>query len=92
MTLTLELPPELEQRLVREASQQGLAVEQYTLSLLDSSLPSTQASELASLLASWRAEAPDEQRETGQYLLRILDEDRLSDRKLFPPEGRGVTW
>ena len=27
---------------------------------------------------------PQEQQETGQYLIRALDEDRLSDRKLFP--------
>jgi hypothetical protein len=28
----------------------------------------------------------EEQQETGQYLINALDEDRLSDRKLFPPE------
>ena len=33
-----------------------------------------------------------EQQETGEYLIRILDEDRLSNRKLFPPELKGVTW
>ena len=27
---------------------------------------------------------PDEQRETWEFLRRALDEDRLSDRKLFP--------
>ncbi len=26
----------------------------------------------------------EDQRETGEYLVRVLDEDRLSDRKLFP--------
>lgn len=40
------------------------------------------------LLRSW-PEADDEedaveQRETWEYLKRVLDEDRLSDRKLFP--------
>ena len=29
---------------------------------------------------------------TGEYLIRALDEDRLSDRPLFPPELKGVTW
>jgi hypothetical protein len=24
--------------------------------------------------------------------VRVLDEDRLSDRKLFPPELKGQTW
>ena len=37
------------------------------------------------LLQSWR-ESDDaaEQRETLAYLMRAIDEDRLSDRKLFP--------
>ena len=30
------------------------------------------------------AEEAAEQRETLEYLKRVLDEDRLSDRKLFP--------
>ena len=34
----------------------------------------------------------EEQKETGDYLVRTLDEDRLSDRQLFPPELKGVTW
>ena len=33
-----------------------------------------------------------EQQETGEYLIQALDEDRLSDRKLFPSELKGVTW
>ena len=40
------------------------------------------------LLESWcnvSAEEAEEQRETFEYLKRVLDEDRLSpDRKLFP--------
>jgi predicted transcriptional regulator len=34
----------------------------------------------------------DEQQETDEYLIQALDEDRLSDRKLFPSEMKGVTW
>lgn len=34
MTLTLDLPPELEQRLAKEAAQNGLSVEAMTLQLL----------------------------------------------------------
>jgi len=34
----------------------------------------------------------DEQKETGDFLVRALDEDRPSERKLFPPELEGVTW
>jgi hypothetical protein len=39
------------------------------------------------LLQSWLdvdEEDAQEQRETGEFLLKALDEDRWSDRKLFP--------
>jgi hypothetical protein len=37
------------------------------------------------LLRSWREEGnEDEQRETWEFLQQALDEDRLSDRPLFP--------
>ena len=94
MTLTLHLPPELEQRLAQEATQHGLALDAYTLQLLDKSLPpKDRRSELVTLLQSWiEEEEPEEQRETGEHLIRALDEDRLADRQLFPPELKGVTW
>ena len=94
MTLMLHLPPELEQRLTREAQRQGLPLDEYALALLDKSLPSQdRRTELITLLQTWIDEGdPEEQRETGEYLIRALDEDRLSDRPLFPPELKGVTW
>ena len=94
MTLTLELPPELERRLSDVAAQQGLPVEQYTLTLLESHLPREgRAAELAALFESWITQGDaEEQRETGEFLIRALDEDRLSDRKLFPLEKKGKTW
>ncbi len=36
------------------------------------------------LLNSWHEDDEQEQKETLEYLQRTLDEDRLSDRKLFP--------
>ena len=36
------------------------------------------------LLRSLREGDAAEQRETGEYLMRVLDEDRLSYRKLYP--------
>lgn len=94
MTLTLELTPELEQQLTEEASSHGLPVEAYTLHLLESLLPhAKRATALASLFESWDSDEDlDEQQETGRYLVRALDEDRLSDRPLFPSEGRGKSW
>ena len=93
MTLTLHLSPELEQRLAQEATRHGLALDAYTLQLLDKSLPPTdRRTELVTLLQSWIEEGnPEEQQETGEYLIRALDEDRLADRQLFPPELKGVT-
>jgi plasmid stability protein len=38
MILTLDLPPELEQHLAKEAAQHGLSVEAMTLQLLATSL------------------------------------------------------
>jgi hypothetical protein len=49
--------------------------------------------ELVALLQSWIGEGDaEEQKEAGEYLIQALDEDRLSDRRLFPPELKGVTW
>ena len=45
------------------------------------------------LLRSWTMEKDDEKSgETDACLRRSLDEDRLSDRQLFPPELQGITW
>ena len=48
---------------------------------------------LGELLQSWIQDGDaQEQKETGEFLVQTLDEDRLSDRPLFPPELKGVTW
>lgn len=93
MTLTLTLSPEMEQRLTEEAQRQGVAPEKYALRLLENQLSrKDRYAELRALLKSWREEDPQEQKETGDYLVRVLDEDRLGDRPLFPPELEGITW
>jgi hypothetical protein len=94
MTLTLTLPPDIEKRLQHEAERQGLPPVTLTLQLLDQHLPSKDPrTELVNLLQSWIDDGDDqEQKETGEYLVQALDEDRLSDRRLFPPELKGVTW
>ncbi|HAT16125.1 MAG TPA: hypothetical protein DCS91_23570 [Microcoleaceae bacterium UBA11344] len=94
MTLTLNLSSEVEQYLLREADQQGLSIESVTLQLLASFILLRQKqTQAVNLLQSWiDDEDIEEQQETGQYLIRALDEDRLSERKLFPVEMKGVTW
>ena len=47
--------------------------------------------ELVALLQSWMEGDAQEQKETGEYLIRVLDEDRLSNRRLFPPVFKGGT-
>lgn len=50
-------------------------------------------SKLAALLRRVREDGNvAEQKATGDFLIRALDEDRPSDRKLFPPELEGKTW
>ena len=95
MDVTLNLTPELGHRLQRAARKHGVSADEYTLRLLDRHVPGdSQAGALASLLQSWIEEedGAGEQRETGEYLVRTLDEDRLSGRQLFPTEHKGVTW
>lgn len=42
---------------------------------------------LSEVLRSWREDGDEqEQKETGDYLRQALDEDRLSNRELFPHE------
>ena len=95
MNMKLDLPPELGYRLQLAARHHGISADAYTLQLLDRHLPCDgQAADLAALLQSWMDDADDaeEQRETGDYLVRALDEDRLSGRLLFPTEQKGITW
>lgn len=94
MTLTLTLTPDIEQYLTQRAQEQGLSTEAYTLQLLiEHILLKQKQTKSVNLLQSWMdKEDAEEQQETGEYLIQALDEDRLSDRQLFPIELKGVTW
>jgi hypothetical protein len=94
MTLTLNLPSEVEQYLLQEAKQKGLSVESVILQILTSFIVLRQKQTKAvNLLQSWIEDGDiEEQQETGEYLIHALDEDRLSERKLFPVAMKGVTW
>ena len=91
MDVTLNLTTELGHGLQPAAPKHGVSADEYTLRLLDRHVPGGgQAPALVSLLQSWIDEEDDagEQRETGDYLVRALDEDRLSGRRLFPTEHK----
>ena len=93
--MTVTLPPDLERRLSVEAAKQGLDLQQFAVRVLDQCLPADRQADTVALLQSW-IDADDtetaEQKATGDFLIQALDADRLSDRKLFPPELKGVTW
>ena len=93
MTLTLNLSPELEQYLIQEADQHGLSVEMLALQLLTNSIAiEKKQAEAVDILQSWIEDDDIDAQETGQSLIQALDEDRLSNRKLFPLEMEGITW
>ncbi len=54
--------------------------------------PQDRAEKLGALLQMWMDDDPEEQKKEVGELLRALDEDRLSERKLFPPDLEGITW
>jgi len=96
MTITLTLAPELEFKLKQEADRRGLPPEQYALEVLDEHISQAERErreKLVALIQSWIDE--DEVSEEEGYddeFLRMIDEDRPSYRKLFPPELKGVSW
>lgn len=83
MTLTLKLTCEEEVELAAAAAKRGLATEDYVLEAVRYLLPNTETAKKVTALRSILEDDEEEQRETGEYLLRALDEDRLSSRKLF---------
>jgi hypothetical protein len=94
MTLTLNLPEDVNRRLVRAAEKSGLPVEAVAVRIIAEHLtPERKAARAVALLQSWLDDPdPSDQKETGDYLVKALDEDRPSERKLFPPELEGISW
>jgi hypothetical protein len=94
MAIILNLPLDVEKYLLQEADEQGVSIESVTLDLLTNLIVLKQKrTKAVNLLQSWiDDEDTEEQKETGRYLIRALDEDRLSERKLFPVEMKGLSW
>jgi hypothetical protein len=83
MTVTLPLTQAEEAQLRELASQRGVPAEDIVLGAIKNLLPvRSPRDKVAALRAILEGDAK-EQKETGDFLLRALDEDRLSDRKLY---------
>ncbi len=88
MTLSVTLPPEVEARVQQEAARRSVPVEDYVVSVVTASVPvggeaERRARTLGAIEAVAEMGSEEEQRETFEYLAQAIDEDRLSDRKLF---------
>jgi len=93
MTLQLDLSADLEQRLVNAATLKGIAPDEFVIQVLKQHLPvNDRREQFAELLQSCIEEDQEEQKETFEYLVRALDEDRPSERKLFPAALKGISW
>lgn len=86
MTLEIELSSELESRLSLEANRRGISTDRAAIELLDRHLPDSKQAKAAAMLLRWADEAEalsDVEAEANAAVLRSIDEDRLSERKLF---------
>jgi len=87
MTLEVTLPPDLEERLRQEAERREQSTESVALRLLDEHLPPVADGRRAAaiaLLHRWIEEDAALSPESANAdVLRALDEDRPSYRKLF---------
>ena len=95
--MVLDLPPELEQRLNREALRLGVSMEECASRILDQFLPPCDDPErrarAIAMLQTWLKESDEhEDQEAGKLLRDAVDEDRMPGSKLFPPEMKDLTW
>ena len=93
MTMQLILPPELELRLRDEATRRRVPAETCAVQLLEQMLlPTQRAAALRAMFDQWEAEDRANDNEADDDFFRALDDDRPSNRKLFPDELKGITW
>jgi len=89
MTLQITLPSQLEERLRQEATRRGQGEETVALRLLDQHLPPTLDVRGAAAVEMLRAWAKEDEALSAEEMagnlevLKAIDEDRPSYRKLF---------
>ncbi len=100
MPTVVNLPPDIEGRVIAEAARVGVTPERLVADLLERQL-AAEAARIAmdkraaaiAFLNSWLASADSEEPpETCDAFLLALDANRPGQRQLFPPEAKGRTW
>ena len=96
MILQLTLPVKLEERLRQEAARHGQPSEAVACCLLDAQHlppPDERRAAALALLNQWMEEdSPMAGVDDDDEFFRNLDASRTSNRPLFPPELKGITW
>jgi hypothetical protein len=96
VTILLKLPPDLEDRLDKEAARRGLSPDACAAQVLDQHLPPApdeRRSAAVAVLQQWmREDAQADDSDEAEEFFRNLDADRTSNRPLFPPEFKGTSW
>jgi hypothetical protein len=89
MTVTLELPLSLEERIRHEAQRQGVPKETVILKVLETSIPpDSQMTRFHTLVENWLQEPLED----SDDVLEQLDNNRQAERKLYPQELKGKSW
>lgn len=86
MTVTLDLPPDVEIYVVKEAERQKTSVSDYITRRVSETASIEKAErerKVALLDQLLEIGDEDEQRETFEFLKQAIDEDRLSNKKRF---------
>jgi hypothetical protein len=89
MTIQINLPPEIAERLREEAKRRGETDESVALKVLDRNLPQRpkDPKELLQLLEQWKKEVElmtDEEFAENEQIHRNIDAERPEGQKLFP--------
>ncbi len=93
--MTLTLAPELESRVKIESARRGISPHECAAQVLEAGISEAERErreKAIALLQSWIDEEENSDEGYDDELLKMLDEDRLSERKLFPPEMKGISW
>ncbi len=87
MTITLELSPDLEAKVIRNAEQNGMRLEDYVRLLIENAPPPPEKSLMETLSPSEFAIALREWSESQPENLPILTEEAMSRQSIYSGDG-----